>query len=130
MDVGWAVGIGCQDSYSGCAGVILHYTGGSWQIEPAPAVPGGDWYLTNLSFPTPDEGWAVGAWEFNTPSQQGLILHYSGGKWQAVSDIIMDPRPYKWRVDSVSCPDQDNCWFAGNDYKIMQGDGLGLILKY
>ncbi|HUT56097.1 MAG TPA: hypothetical protein VM658_22085 [bacterium] len=130
VDEGWAVGIGCQDSYSGCAGVILHYTGGSWQIEPAPAVPGGDWYLTNLSFPTPDEGWAVGAWEFNTPSQQGLILHYSGGKWQAVSDIIMDPRPYKWRVDSVSCPDQDNCWFAGNDYKIMQGDGLGLILKY
>ncbi len=134
-DEGWAVGMGCQDYESGCAGVILHYSSGAWQVELLPEVSTGNWALYKVSFPVPGEGWAVGALICCNHTEdyyadEGLIMHYSGGKWQVASDLVMKPRD-AWTVYSVACADHDNCFFAGNEL-LYQGLSMytGLILKY
>ncbi len=65
---GWIVGSrGPNDSTT----LVLHYTGGDWQVVDAPQVGA----LSAVAMVSPTEGWAVGS---------GVILHYQAGRWQPV----------------------------------------------
>ena len=57
---GWIVGDG---------GVILHYSGGTWNSYTSPTTTD----LNSVFMVSSTEGWAVGL--------NGLILHYSEGSW-------------------------------------------------
>jgi len=129
-DEGWAVGMACPNWYSECDGIIYHYAGGSWQLDPTPAVGSSVWALIDVFFVSPDEGWAVGVTDWSSATHQGLILHYSSGQWQVAGDLIMEPRN-RWNAVAVDCADQNNCLFGGNEIEtISLNIYKGLILKY
>src|SRR5215472_17061735 len=70
---GWA--IAAPAAYSAA---LVHYTGGRWMLS-------GDSYagvyLTDIAMDAHDDGWAVGAHEDQVT---GVVLHYSGGRWNQV----------------------------------------------
>ncbi|HUT56098.1 MAG TPA: thrombospondin type 3 repeat-containing protein [bacterium] len=130
-DEGWAVGMACPNWYSECNGIIYHYAGGSWQLDPTPAIGSSVWGLNDVFFPAANEGWAVGVSDWGSQSSHGVVLHYWGGQWQVFDDLIMDPRDMWWTLNSVSCADQDHCLFAGIEVTNLSPINYkGLILKY
>jgi hypothetical protein len=70
---GWAIAAPSDSS-----AMLVHYTGGRWMLS-------GDSYagiyLTDISMDAHDDGWAVGA---HDDQVTGVVLHYSGGRWDEV----------------------------------------------
>jgi photosystem II stability/assembly factor-like uncharacterized protein len=86
---GWAVGD---------AGVILHHSGGAWQVVNIPV----DAQLAAVAMISDDDGWAVG--------QGGVILHYTGSAWQVVDS------PAKVRFSALAMVSADEGWaFSADD---------------
>ncbi len=81
---GWAVGevkTGTGDN-APARGAIMHYHNGRWRRDTtAPDIPA----LNAVFMLSADEGWAVGG--TYTPTDKGIILHYSSGKWLPVHDV-------------------------------------------
>ncbi len=84
---GWAVGTvynqsnGMGDSQNV---LLAHYDGKSWTASPNSAnFKVG--YLIGVSMDSADDGWAVGSTQDSPGAPlRGLLLHYTGGHWQAV----------------------------------------------
>lgn len=115
---GWAVG----DSAS-LDGAILHYDGVAWTPQPLPAsLSAGtlnEVSLYGLAMTSPDDGWAVGAFQpisqptpgvtvYSPPTPPtGLILHYTQGHW-AVATTIEGAT-----LQSISVASSGDGWAAG-----------------
>jgi hypothetical protein len=70
---GWA--IAAPAAYSA---QLAHYTGGRWMLS---GDSNAGVYLNDIAMDAHDDGWAVGAHEDQVT---GVVLHYSGGRWQPV----------------------------------------------
>jgi hypothetical protein len=100
---GWAVGtltrIGQPDDPASLttppAAVILHYTGGQWEVQSR--ISGA--VLLNVSMTSSTDGWAVGYTITSISSNAGgtpgvtdntapLLLHYTGGAWVKVASPL------------------------------------------
>lgn len=70
---GWAIAAPTANSAA-----LAHYTGGRWMLL-------GDAYagvhLNDIAMDAHDDGWAVGA---HDDQVTGVVLHYSGGRWNQV----------------------------------------------
>ena len=68
-----------------------------------------DWLLTEVYFPSPDEGWAVGA---DATNKKGILLHYSVGTWTSVfpPDVSRD-----WSLRGIFLNSVNEGWAAGWD---------------
>jgi len=80
---GWATGVGGLfdgTNYSYVYGVLLHYYNGNWtNIDPLKI--SSKWYLTDVYFPSPQNGWAVGV---DDEYYRGVLLHYLNGSWTSI----------------------------------------------
>ena len=76
---GWAVGTLSDYSTNGSSGLILHYSGGRWMVQPKIA----GITLSGLAMPSANEGWAVGSTS-QVGTGQSVLLHDSGGTWTRV----------------------------------------------
>ena len=64
--------------------IFLHWVDGVWAAVEPPTLPDGrtDGYaVTDMTFVTPDEGWAT-AVDSTGPGFRGLIFHYKDGVWR------------------------------------------------
>jgi hypothetical protein len=71
----WAVGT-CSPSANNQTGIILHYTGQQWSVQPFPS-SGTNPTLYAISMISPQEGWIIGS-----DTSGNFLLHYSQGQWQ------------------------------------------------
>ena len=83
----WAVG----------KGALLHYLDGKWTAikPPSPDSQFRDYQgFEDVQMLSAEEGWAVGykILEEDVNKSQGMIMHYSGGKWQEVDIPVIDGR--------------------------------------
>jgi hypothetical protein len=71
---GWAIAAPTASSAA-----LVHYTGGHWMLlgDSYTGV-----YLNDLSMDAHDDGWAVGG--HSDQVSGGVVLHYSGGRWEPV----------------------------------------------
>jgi len=73
--VGWYGGFG-----EPVRGVIFHWDGSTWTIQPVPHVGTGANSLSAVTATSPSNAWAVGSREDGT-GQRALILHWDGEAW-------------------------------------------------
>jgi hypothetical protein len=88
---GWSVGVE-NPTGSILAGVLMHYSGGSWVFVTPPPVSL-QWRLAGVHFSSADEGWAVGGDDVNG---RGVLL-----KYKASQDIMVTPDSYAFGSVSV-----------------------------
>ncbi len=103
---GWAVGMSYDNNLAAYP-LAAHYSGGSWSVSQISNL--NSVYMTDVSFATPADGWAVGAQQsdgYNAP----LAYHYSGGSWQPVSLPVS-----AGIVGAVQALAPNNVWAAGSD---------------
>jgi hypothetical protein len=77
----------------------------NWKSVSPPAVSD-NWELQGVSFPTENEGWAVG---YDGMNFKSVILHYSGGTWVNVTS----PSPSGEYLNDVSFPTENKGWAVG-----------------
>jgi hypothetical protein len=130
-DDGWAVGAAIPPASAGGtsgsaspvgAGVILHYTGGTWQLQqiiPNAAIIG-------IAMDAPGDGWAVGdevvaqqasnntGPSNSAPSGHMLLLHFTAGHWVKVPVTIANPQRLEGYFGSVTMSSPTNGWIMGN----------------
>ena len=103
-DEGWAVGevkTGTGDN-APISGAMLHYHNGRWRRDTtAPDIPA----LYSVFMLSADDGWAVGG--AYTPTDKGIILHYSAGKWLPVHDVNVTT------LDDIYMVSADEGWAVG-----------------
>lgn len=108
------------------AGVILHYTGGSWRIQQI--IPGA--MLTGIAMDAPADGWAVGADvsqqsqqstptdgsspNTSSPSQPMLLFHYTAGRWVNVPLSNIDPQRLTGGIAAVIMSSPTDGWIMTN----------------
>jgi photosystem II stability/assembly factor-like uncharacterized protein len=89
-DEGWAVGSVFNERDLTSRPLMLQYTHGRWMEVAVPANLDSHTSLASVSMLSADEGWVVGA--VPPPAaggqSQGILLHYSGGRWQVVSHAV------------------------------------------
>lgn len=64
--------------------------------------------LLDVQMLSKDEGWAVGAHNFDTLSNESAILHYANGRWSASSDVFPSVT-----LTSISMLSSTEGWAAG-----------------
>ncbi len=101
---GWVVGE--RGGSNPAATIILHYTGGQWQVSDAPAVGA----LRAIAMVSSSEGWAVGS---------DAILHYQKGQWQQAFAPQFDG--YEARIQMVSA--SEGWASAGYNHVLHYQDG-------
>jgi hypothetical protein len=74
---GWVVGGGAFIYSSDSTGILLHYSEGTWTSVLPPSASISYWWLNDVYFTSPDEGWAVGGGADNALNYTGVLLHYS-----------------------------------------------------
>jgi len=105
----WAVGQSTDETALTRAGVLLHCNEGTWQPVPPPAVST-NWYLEAVSFPTANEGWAVGT---DLTARAGVVLHYRDGAWGRSQ--VPAPEGGNWNLIGVSFTSPGEGWAVGYD---------------
>jgi hypothetical protein len=71
------VGGGAFIYSSDSTGILLHYSEGMWTSVLPPSASISYWWLNDVYFTSPDEGWAVGGGADNALNYTGVLLHYS-----------------------------------------------------
>lgn len=74
----------CSDFIRTCPAHFWHWVDGHWTEEAPPYLPGGRrtaYFLNDLQFPSPDEGWAIAS-DLGSRPGRGLIFHYRDGMWR------------------------------------------------
>ncbi len=113
---GWAIGE--TYSASGSAGILLHYSDGSWRNISLSSIGGGQG-LNKLSFPTANEGWAVGS-----DGDKVLLLHYQHGNWSKAPPPSVSPSMPD--LTDISFPAITDGWAVGFGYS----GPVGILLHY
>jgi hypothetical protein len=98
----WAVG---GNAASGQA-VIEHWTGGSWQVTPSPAVRGGQ--LDAVSCASASACWATGGTQSHSGRTGDLLEYWNGAQWAIVITVAGGLRPQQF-----SCPVPGYCLALG-----------------
>ena len=112
---GWAVG----EDATNAAGVLLHYSGGTWTSVPPPSVSTA-WMLEDVHFTSPTQGWAVG---YDLANFLVVLLHYSGGTWTSVPPPSVST---SWTLNAVHFTSPTQGWAVGWDLK----NHVGVLLYY
>ena len=109
---GWAIVFDQQPSQANpnLWNSLLHYNGEEWDYVQTNTTDK-QLTLTQLSFSTPDNGWAIGFWN-SYPNLAAATLHYTGGEWRNVDNQITAELNY---VQALS---PDDAWFAGSDHTV------------
>jgi hypothetical protein len=126
----WAVG-DYSDASGAHHGLIEHYTGGSWTIDPSPAGDGAI-NLEGVTCVSADECWAVGGGAYDATGSSGantVIEQYAGSGWT----IVPSPSASVGMNNSltaVTCVSADDCWAVGI-YGNHGGEGgpLGTLIE-
>jgi hypothetical protein len=74
-----------------------------------------EWDLRAVTFPSPDEGWAVGGDDIY---HEGILLHYSGGGWTSVVPPTVSGH---WHLYGVHFPTPEEGWAVGEDIENHRG---------
>jgi hypothetical protein len=107
----WAVGY-YQFSASDYRTLIMHYTGGQWQVVSSPNV-GTQNVLNAVTAISSDDLWAVGyAFDVASSADQTLTLHYTGGQWQVVTSPNVGTSPS--RLFAVTAVSPGDVWAVGD----------------
>ena len=121
---GWVVG---QQKFT-FAGLLLHYSNGTWSYDSTLPAFSDDWWLWKVHFTSPDEGWAVGG---NGHESTGVLLHYSKfGGAQPRWDYVVPPNlgDVMWTLLGVHFTSKDEGWAVG---RIMYSqNNPGVLLHY
>jgi hypothetical protein len=94
-----------------------------WISVDPPSV-GNDWFLFDVHFPSPDQGWAVG-WDRSNNEEKGVLLQYVNGQWVSVNL----PHPSlngDWLLTGVHFTSPNEGWVVGEQKWGFQG----LLLHY
>ncbi|MBC8485685.1 MAG: hypothetical protein H8D45_06555 [Bacteroidetes bacterium] len=95
---------------------------GNWTVVQLPEVSK-KWSLRSISFPSSDQGWAVGMDYENKNKLKGVILKYQDGKWKNVTPPEVSS---SWKLTAVCFVSVDEGWAAGFDI----ANEKGVILHY
>jgi hypothetical protein len=129
-DDGWAGGAASPPSPAGGtsgsasaapAGVILHYTGGTWRIQqviPSAAISG-------IAVDAPGDGLALGddlavqqttngsGTNNSADNQHMLLLHFTAGHWVKVSATLANPQRLDGYFGSITMSSPSDGWVIG-----------------
>ena len=89
-----------------------------WKVVVPPNVSS-DWWLNDVHFTSPDEGWAVGS----DMDGFGVLLHYSNGTWTNIPSPILSSYWYLYDVYFTSSNDGWAVGYDGTNHK-------GVLLHY
>lgn len=112
---GWA--LGTRTFYlSGRSTVLLHYTGGQWNVDRVFSNVSG----SSLSMLSATDGWMTGQNvqpDTTTPGGTAtpLLLHYSGGQWKDVTSSVKDASKIEG-LGAVSMRAADDGWMIVIDH--------------
>lgn len=84
LDDIWVV-VESRSSGDPCSLRFLHRRHGTWSEVPKPTLPDGrcgGYNVTDMAFPTPEEGWAIANDAEGPGLVHGLIFHYRDGVWR------------------------------------------------
>jgi hypothetical protein len=98
----WAVG----GNAAGGRAVIEHWTGGTWQVAPSPAVTGSQ--LDAVSCASASACWATGGTQSHSGITGDLAEHWNGTQWAMVTAVAGGLRP-----EQFSCPVAGYCLALG-----------------
>lgn len=107
--------------------LLLSLTGHTqtWTAMTLPEIAG-NYTLTGISFPGPDNGWAAGfiyRTGFFDADVKGLIMHYTDGKWS----LADSPSPSdQWDLKGIWFLNDHHGWAFGQD----KSKSSGLLLHY
>lgn len=121
-------------------GLLLNWSGGTWNAAEAPIPPNGidlETDVRSVSCPYVSECVAVGEYEEPTGfgAMDGLLLTWSGGTWTAAEA----PLPANagtntgFSLDGVSCPSTSDCVAVGSYVDSSEpgsGDSTGLLVTW
>ncbi len=130
---GWAVGEDFTNDPDNDKGVLLHYVYGDWTNIAPPVVsasPGAYWSLNSVSFPSTNEGWAVGEDDTNyLTSKTGVLLHFTNGTWTNATLPSVSP---VWWLNGVNFPSAAEGWAVGakGDSVDKNANLQGVLLHY
>lgn len=86
---------------------LLHYDGKKWEYAHL-RIGNKQPTLTQLSFSTPDDGWAIGFY----PNLAGATLHYTGGEWRNVDN------PMAVVPNNVQALSPDDVWAVASGHTV------------
>jgi len=100
-------GFGAKAISPGLRAFAMHNDGSGWKVEPAPGVAG----VVDASAVSSSDIWAVeGASVFSVGAPKGALIHWSGGRWQALAlPKALGGHP----LDSVEAFGDRNVWVGG-----------------
>jgi hypothetical protein len=124
---GWGVGDEAGGS-GGPRGGLFHYLNGTWTSVSPPPLNSSWWYPNKVHLATANEGWAVGLNRYNWPASSdytytGVLLHYSGGVWTAVSPPEISSN---WYLNGVHFTSPAEGWAVGDD----RANHTGVLLHF
>jgi hypothetical protein len=129
----WAVGY--SDNGQVNESLFLVWNGTVWLQETTPGVPASDGHaLAGVTCVSASDCWAVGSLATGSGSPFGLIEHWDGTSWSAVTAPKVGSRPSNF-LSSVTCSSESDCWavgfwFASNVARtlIMRWDGFSWLI--
>src|SRR5690348_950035 len=105
----WAVGQNIDLDAPG-VGLIEHWNGRAWRVQPSPGVPFG--WLFGIAATSPANAWAVGEHLHGTVAQT-LIEHWNGRSWTVQhSPNRRTAKPGNW-LFAVTATSPTNAWAVG-----------------
>jgi hypothetical protein len=125
------------DSSNNQQGLLVSESSGTWAAGATAPLPANSATSPNIHVTVDDMACtsagncvAVGSYDDNAPSQQGLLLTETSGSWSAAeaplpTGAAADPRA---SLNSVTCPSAGNCIAVGS-YKDATAGGEGLLLN-
>ena len=78
-----------------------------WTFVDPPSVSA-DWWLREVCFTSPNEGWAVG---IDATNRREVVFHYAGGSWSSVS---LPPAAPIWDIRGVHFISSSEGWVVGS----------------
>jgi hypothetical protein len=98
----WAVG---GSSAQGSA-LVEHWTGGTWQPVPSPALPGAQ--LDAVSCASASACWAIGGTQSRTGAAGDVLERWNGSQWNLAGTLPGGLQPRE-----ISCPAAGHCLALG-----------------